>query len=168
MKDGRVIYENYPNGHGANEAHKIYSGTKGFWIVAALKAVEEGIIDLDDRVANTLPEWNAESGKIAGYPAATAELFQRARRRQQSARRRLREPATPSRSTRRSSPSPARPSFTAGALAGLPRGLEAQAGGSPGKHPRKYLEHKVLRPLGLGPQRYLADKRGIRCSPRAS
>ncbi len=63
MKDGHVIYENYPNGHGANEAHKIYSGTKGFWILAALKAVEEGIIDLDDRVANTLPEWNAESGK---------------------------------------------------------------------------------------------------------
>ncbi|HSI12002.1 MAG TPA: serine hydrolase domain-containing protein, partial [Chthoniobacter sp.] len=63
MKNGRVIYENYPNGHGANEAHKIYSGTKGFWILAALKAVEEGIIDLDDRVANTLPEWNVDGGK---------------------------------------------------------------------------------------------------------
>src|SRR5260221_155521 len=34
MKAGRVVYENYPNGHGAYEAHKIYSGTKGFWILA--------------------------------------------------------------------------------------------------------------------------------------
>jgi CubicO group peptidase (beta-lactamase class C family) len=59
MKDGHVIFENYPNGHSAWEAHKIYSGTKGFWILAALKATEEGIVDLDDRVANTLPEWNA-------------------------------------------------------------------------------------------------------------
>jgi hypothetical protein len=30
MKSGKVIFEDYPNGHGASEAHKIYSGTKGF------------------------------------------------------------------------------------------------------------------------------------------
>jgi len=63
MKDGQVIYQDYPNGHSEYEAHKIYSGTKGFWILAALRATEEGIIDLDDRVANTLPEWNTDAGK---------------------------------------------------------------------------------------------------------
>src|SRR4051794_3679393 len=29
------------------EAHRIYSGTKGFWMLAALAAAQEGIISLD-------------------------------------------------------------------------------------------------------------------------
>ena len=63
MKSGKVIFEDYPNGHSSGEAHKIYSGTKGFWILAALKAAEEGKIDLDDRVSDTLPEWRGDAGK---------------------------------------------------------------------------------------------------------
>ena len=44
IQHGRTIFEDYPNGHAAGEAHKIYSGTKAFWNLAALAAAEEGII----------------------------------------------------------------------------------------------------------------------------
>src|SRR6187402_9219 len=63
MKNGRVIFEDYPNGHSSREEHKIYSGTKGFWILTAMKAVEEGIIDLDEKVSVTLPEWRTDENK---------------------------------------------------------------------------------------------------------
>src|SRR5688500_11477816 len=42
------------------KARKIYSGTKGFWAVAALAAQEDGWLDLDERVDGTLPEWSSD------------------------------------------------------------------------------------------------------------
>lgn len=159
MRNGRVIYENYPNGHGANEAHKIYSGTKGFWILAALKAVEEGIIDLDDRVSNTLPEWNVEGGKSrvtlrqllsfsSGLDAANNLHGDGFADRDAIA---IRTPlvAQPG-AAFIYGPAPLQVFHEV-----LKRKLAAR-----GETPTQYLEHKVLRPLGLGPQRYLADKEG--------
>ena len=35
------VFESYPGNHSAQETHKIYSGTKGFWVLAALAAEEE-------------------------------------------------------------------------------------------------------------------------------
>jgi CubicO group peptidase (beta-lactamase class C family) len=59
IQDGRTIFENYPNGGSENGRFAIYSGTKGFWCVAAMVAAQEGILDLNERVANTITEWNA-------------------------------------------------------------------------------------------------------------
>jgi CubicO group peptidase (beta-lactamase class C family) len=59
IQDGRTIFENYPNGGSENGRLAIYSGTKGFWCVAAMVAAQEGILDLNERVANTITEWNA-------------------------------------------------------------------------------------------------------------
>jgi CubicO group peptidase (beta-lactamase class C family) len=159
MKNGKVIYENYPNGHGPNEAHKIYSGTKGFWILAALKAVEEGIIDLDDRVANTLPEWNADGGKSrvtlrqllsfsSGLDAANNLHGDGFTDRDAIA---IRTPlvAQPG-SAFIYGPAP---------LQVFHEVLKRKLAGR-GETPTQYLEHKVLHPLGLGPQRYKADKEG--------
>jgi CubicO group peptidase (beta-lactamase class C family) len=159
MKDGRIIYENYPNGHGANEAHKIYSGTKGFWILTALKAVEEGIIDLDDRVANTLPEWNVDGGKSrvtlrqllsfsSGLDAANSLHGDGFENRDAIA---IRTPLV-------ASPGSA---FIYGPapLQVFHEVLKRKLAGR-GETPTQYLERKVLHPLGLGPQRYLADKQG--------
>src|SRR5438477_8388474 len=39
MKGGKVLFEDYPNGSSPRDMFKIYSGTKGFWILSALKAV---------------------------------------------------------------------------------------------------------------------------------
>ncbi len=63
IQHGRTIWEDYPNGHSAGEEHKIYSGTKAFWNLAALAAVEDGILALDERVAETITEWRAEGGR---------------------------------------------------------------------------------------------------------
>ena len=60
LQQGRVLHEAYPNGFGANEAHKIYSGTKSFWCLAALAAEEEGILRLKDRAADTITEWQGD------------------------------------------------------------------------------------------------------------
>lgn len=60
---GRVIFEDYENGSAPGDAHKIYSGTKGFWCVAAMCAVEEGILKLDEPAAGTLAEWRADPRK---------------------------------------------------------------------------------------------------------
>ena len=158
-KDGHVIYEDYPHGHGANEAHKIYSGTKGFWILAGLKAVEEGIIDLDEHVADTLPEWNAEPGKArvtlrqllsfsSGLDAAFSLHGDGFENRDAIAVH---------------TPLVAQPGsafiYGPAPLQVFHEVLKRKLAGR-GETPTKYLERKVLRPLGLGPQRYLADKQG--------
>jgi CubicO group peptidase (beta-lactamase class C family) len=158
-KDGRIIFEDYPRGHSAYEAHKIYSGTKGFWILAGLKAVEEGIIDLDQRVADTIPEWNAEPGKSrvtlrqllsfsSGLDAANSLHGDGFENRDAIA---VHTPlvAQPG-SAFIYGPAPLQVFHEV-----LKRKLAAR-----GDTPTHYLERKVLRPLGLGPQRYLADKEG--------
>lgn len=63
VQHGQTIFEQYPNGGSAGKAHKIYSGTKAFWNLAALAAVEDGRLDLDERVAATLPEWRSDPQK---------------------------------------------------------------------------------------------------------
>jgi CubicO group peptidase (beta-lactamase class C family) len=63
MQNDRVIFEDYENGAKPNEAHKIYSGTKGFWTVAAMCAVEDGLLKLDELAADTITEWRGDSEK---------------------------------------------------------------------------------------------------------
>src|SRR5205085_11081404 len=41
----------------------IFSGTKSFWGVAALCAVRDGLIKLDERVADTITEWKNDPRK---------------------------------------------------------------------------------------------------------
>lgn len=159
MKGGKVVFEDYPNGHSPRDMHKIYSGTKGFWILAALKATEEGKIDLDQRVAETIPEWRSDGGKervtirqllnfCSGLDAANQLHGDGFANRDAIA---LRTPLV-------ASPGKA---FIYGPAAlqvfheVLKRKLEKS-----GETPTSYLERKVLRPMGLGPQRYLADKKG--------
>jgi CubicO group peptidase (beta-lactamase class C family) len=57
IKDGHVLYESYSNGDGPDKVASIFSGTKGFWCVAAIAAQEDGLLDLDDRVRDTITEW---------------------------------------------------------------------------------------------------------------
>ena len=42
---------------------KIFSGTKSFWGIAALCAARDGLVKLDDRVADTITEWKADPRK---------------------------------------------------------------------------------------------------------
>ena len=54
---GRLLFEEYTHGHKAAEAHHIFSGTKSFAPMVALVAQEEGLLSLDERVADTITEW---------------------------------------------------------------------------------------------------------------
>jgi len=63
MQNGRTLFEHYANGGSADSRCKIFSGTKSFWGIAALCAVRDRLIKLDDRVADTIAEWNSDPGK---------------------------------------------------------------------------------------------------------
>jgi CubicO group peptidase (beta-lactamase class C family) len=63
MQNGKTIFERYANGGGADYRCKIFSGTKSFWGIAALCSVRDGLIKLDDRVADTITEWKSDPRK---------------------------------------------------------------------------------------------------------
>jgi CubicO group peptidase (beta-lactamase class C family) len=60
---GTIACERYASGHTATTPHALYSGTKSFWGVAAAAAHDDGLLDLDERVAATIPEWNDDERK---------------------------------------------------------------------------------------------------------
>ena len=63
MQNGKTIFEHYANGGSADSRCKIFSGTKSFWGIAALCTVRDGLIKLDDRVADTITEWKNDPRK---------------------------------------------------------------------------------------------------------
>jgi CubicO group peptidase (beta-lactamase class C family) len=63
LQNGKTVFEHYANGGGADMRCKIFSGTKSFWGIAALCAVRDGLIKLDDRVAETITEWKNDPRK---------------------------------------------------------------------------------------------------------
>ena len=63
MQNGRTIFEHYANGGSADAKSPIFSGTKSFWGIAALVAVHDGLIRLDDHVADTITEWRGDPRK---------------------------------------------------------------------------------------------------------
>lgn len=63
MQNGKTLFEHYANGGGPEMRCKIFSGTKSFWGIAALCAVRDGLIRLDDRVADTITEWKNDPRK---------------------------------------------------------------------------------------------------------
>lgn len=60
---GQVRFERYAKGHSADEPIHIYSGTKSFFGALAVIAEKEGILKLDERVSETLPEWRDDPRK---------------------------------------------------------------------------------------------------------
>jgi CubicO group peptidase (beta-lactamase class C family) len=63
VQDGHVLYESYAHGDASDRVAQIFSGTKGFWCVAAAAAVEDGILDFDEPVRNTITEWRSDPDK---------------------------------------------------------------------------------------------------------
>ncbi len=63
MHRGTVIHEQYMNGGRASERVMLASGSKSFLGVAAIAAVADGLIRLDDPVARYLTEWSTDPRK---------------------------------------------------------------------------------------------------------
>ncbi|PYK47537.1 MAG: serine hydrolase [Verrucomicrobia bacterium] len=63
MQNGRTIFEHYANGGSTGGRWPIFSGTKSFWGMAALAAAHDGLLKLDDLVADTITEWKSDPRK---------------------------------------------------------------------------------------------------------
>ncbi|MDO6810663.1 serine hydrolase domain-containing protein [Zobellia galactanivorans] len=57
MTDGSVIFEDYHNGADQDTAPHIYSATKLYWSAVAALAKQQGLIDYEEYVSNTITEW---------------------------------------------------------------------------------------------------------------
>ncbi|MCI0491420.1 MAG: beta-lactamase family protein, partial [Planctomycetes bacterium] len=60
---GKLIHEQYFNGHSADKAHRLASGTKSFWGPLAIAAQQDGLLTLDEKVADTITEWKDDPRK---------------------------------------------------------------------------------------------------------
>lgn len=60
LQGDRVVFEQYAPGFDSNTPHILASGTKSFSGVIAAAAVQDGLLDFDERVSDTLTEWKAD------------------------------------------------------------------------------------------------------------
>jgi CubicO group peptidase (beta-lactamase class C family) len=63
MHAGTIIFEVYANGGSAGKPEPIASGSKGFVGVAAIAAVEDGILKLDDPACEAITQWAGDPEK---------------------------------------------------------------------------------------------------------
>jgi CubicO group peptidase (beta-lactamase class C family) len=60
LKNGAVVCEDYANGGGPDRGHEIWSGTKSFTGIMAAVAVKDRMLTLDEKVADTITEWQSD------------------------------------------------------------------------------------------------------------
>jgi CubicO group peptidase (beta-lactamase class C family) len=58
-----LLLEEYGDGFSRRTPHPLYSGTKSFWGVAALSAQSDGVLALDEPVAETIELWRDDPWK---------------------------------------------------------------------------------------------------------
>lgn len=63
LSAGEVVFEDFPNGGAPDRPHELASGTKSFTGIMAAAAVQDGLLNLDDLAADTLPEWRNDERK---------------------------------------------------------------------------------------------------------
>ncbi len=159
---GKRVLADVANGGSLSAIGKIYSGTKMFWILAALAAEEDGILGLDERVADTIREWadgtprsrvtirqllNFTSGIEPNFALHGDGIGDR---------------NALALSTRFGTAPGSSFIYGPAALQVFHEVFKRKLAAAPGEGttPTAFLERRVLRPLGLGAQRYLADRSG--------
>lgn len=156
--EGKIVRETYTNGGAKEIPQKIYSGTKAFWSLTALVAVEEGFLKLDEPVAHTIKEWAADKTKskivirdLLNFTSGLSPMPE------------LHENDHPNRTAAglkaRSLAQPGERFFYG--PSSLQVFHEVLARKLKKKTPTRFLEREVLSPLGLGSQRYLPDGKGV-------
>ncbi len=157
IQHGKTLIEEYPGGGSARGGRKIYSGTKAFWNLAALAAAEEGILRLDERVAETIPSWRDDPRKAR---VTIRQLLDFSCGLDPGFFLHGDDPGNRD-SIAISLPHVAEPGsafiYGPSALQVFHEVLKLKL---KGEAPTHYLERRVLRRLGLGSQRYLKDRAG--------
>lgn len=59
----KLVFEEYFNGWSADKPHRLASGTKSFSCAMLATAVEDGLLKLDEKVADTIVEWKDDARK---------------------------------------------------------------------------------------------------------
>ena len=157
IQNGKTLLEDYPGRASADTSQRIYSGTKAFWNLAALAAAEDGILNLDERVADTIASWRKDPrksqvtirqlldfscGLAPGFGLQVNEYGDR-----DTAALRLPMVAKPGQAF----------IYGPSALQVFHQVLKEKLHR---ETPTEYLEKRVLRRMRLGPQRYLDDRAG--------
>lgn len=62
IKNGKILYEKYEQGHDASEMHVLWSASKTFAATAIGFAEQEGLLKLNDKVVSFFPEFQAGDG----------------------------------------------------------------------------------------------------------
>ena len=157
IQRGKTLLEEYPAGGGLDTPRKIYSGTKAFWNLSALAAADDGLLKLDERVADTISQWQSDPRKSR---VTIRQLLDFSCGLEPGFFLHSRDPGDRD-AIAIKLPLIAEPGtvfiYGPGALQVFHRLLKAKLRGEAPKH---YLERRVLRRLGLGPQRYLQDRAG--------
>lgn len=156
---GKRVLAAAANGASLSAAGKIYSGTKMFWILAGLAAEEDGLLALDERVADTIKEWadGSERSRVTirqllNFTSGLEPNFA------------LHDDGIANRnalaiSTRFATAPGGSFIYGPAALQVFHEVLKRNLSGQ-GMTPTAFLERRVLRPLGLDSQRYVADRAG--------
>lgn len=153
----KLVFEEYFNGWSADKPHRLASGTKSFSGAMLAAAVEDGLLKLDEKVADTIIEWKDDPRKsqvtIRHLLSLTSGIY--------------------GGSTREPSPSYARAVVIAGAK--FWPGQRFQYGPIPyqvfGELMRRklaqknesveaYLKRRILDPIGLEASRWVKDEDG--------
>ncbi len=157
VQTDHTLLEQYSGGANAEMALRIYSGTKAFWNLTALAAAEDGLLDLDERVANTIPQWRSDPRKstvtirqLLDFNCGLEPKFA------------LHELESGDRDEiALGAASVAEPGsafiYGPAALQVYHRVLGEKIRG---QSPTHFLERRLLHRLGLGPQRYVEDRAG--------
>jgi CubicO group peptidase (beta-lactamase class C family) len=152
LQNGMTLYAS-----SADTPGKIYSGTKAFWCLAGLSAAEDDLLDLDERVADTLPAWRGDSRKAR---ITIRQLLDFSSGLEPGFRLQNGDPGDRD-AVAIKLPLAADPGrafiYGPSSLQVFHAVLKAKLHG---KAPREYLERRVLRRLGLSRQRYLQDRAG--------
>lgn len=65
MVDGQIVCEGYNVPESARSGFRLASGTKSFSAAIVAAAVQDRLLQLDEKVSDTLPEWRADPRKAA-------------------------------------------------------------------------------------------------------
>lgn len=65
IEGDKIVFEEYQNGHTAETPSHIFSGTKSFAGIMAMAAIEDGLIQLDEKVSETLSEFQSDPQKAS-------------------------------------------------------------------------------------------------------
>jgi CubicO group peptidase (beta-lactamase class C family) len=63
LEGTQIVVETGQNGHAADAPHPLYGGTKSFWGVLAAAAAQDGVLEIDEAVVTTLPEFRDDPWK---------------------------------------------------------------------------------------------------------